>query len=44
MTYPVRVRHLSKTKIGVIIDPTPIREHLASHEARFTTELPPTAR
>lgn len=44
VTYPVRVRHLSKTKIGITIDPTPIREHIASHEARFTTELPPTAR
>jgi hypothetical protein len=44
VTYPVRVRHLSKTTLGVSIDPTPIRDHLASHEARFSTELPPTAR
>lgn len=44
VTYPVQVRHLSKTKIGVTIDPAPIREHLARHEARFTTGLPPTAR
>jgi hypothetical protein len=44
VTYPVRVRHLSKTEIGVSIDPAPIREHMATHEARFTLELPPTAR
>jgi hypothetical protein len=44
VTYPIRVRHLSTTKIGVSIDPAPIRDHLATHEARFTLELPPTAR
>jgi hypothetical protein len=44
VTYPVRVRHLSTTKIGVSIDPAPIRDHLATHEARFALELPPTAR
>lgn len=44
VTYAVQVRHLSKTKIGVTIDPAPIREHVASHQARLTTDLPPTAR
>ena len=44
VTYPITVRHLSKTQVGVAIDPTPIREHAAGHEPRFTTEPPPTAR
>jgi hypothetical protein len=44
VTYPVHVRHLGKAKIGVSIDPAPIREHLATHKASFTRELPPTAR
>jgi hypothetical protein len=44
VAYPVRVRHLSTTKIGVSIDPTPIREHVATHEGHFTTAPPPTTR
>lgn len=44
LTVPVHARHITKTKIAVNIDLDPAREHIASHQARLTTELPPTAR
>jgi len=40
----VTARHLSKTKVAVSIDLAPVREHVASHQARIVTELPITAR
>ncbi|WP_055518283.1 hypothetical protein [Streptomyces ossamyceticus] len=44
VTYPVRLCHRTRTEAAVAFDLAPVREHIASHEARFTTELPPTAR
>jgi phage FluMu protein Com len=44
VVFPATARHTGKTTVSVTIDPAPIRDHLASHEARFTMELPPTAR
>lgn len=44
LTLPVRLRFRTTTEIAVSIDLAPLREHVASHEARIVTELPPTAR
>ncbi|MFM9593349.1 hypothetical protein ACKI1O_28675 [Streptomyces scabiei] len=44
VTYPVRLRHRTRTEAEVAFDLAPVREHMAGHEASFTTELPPTAR
>ncbi|MGW0372454.1 hypothetical protein ACWDZW_26900 [Streptomyces coeruleorubidus] len=41
---PVRLRHASRTVVHLGFDLSQAREHLATHEARITTELPPTAR
>lgn len=41
---PVRARHLTKVEVAVHVDLDPVREHIASHQAAFTMELPPTAR
>jgi len=41
---PVRARHLSRTVVSLAFDLDQAREHLATHEATFTTDLPPTAR
>lgn len=41
---PVRCRHVSTTVVQVGFDFSQAREHAATHEATFTTELPPTAR
>ncbi|PAZ15667.1 hypothetical protein CLM62_12790 [Streptomyces sp. SA15] len=42
--FPVRARHRSRTEVEVSVDLDPVREHVASHAARYVTELPPTAR
>jgi hypothetical protein len=44
VTYPVRLRHSARTEATIAFDLAPVREHMAGHEVRFTTELPPTAR
>jgi hypothetical protein len=44
VTYPVRLRHRTRAEATVAFDLAPVREHMASHEARVITELPPTAR
>ncbi|MDG9717414.1 hypothetical protein [Streptomyces sp. DH24] len=41
---PVRVRHDSRTVVRLHFDLSQAREHLATHEARIASELPPTAR
>lgn len=41
---PMRVRQTGPTTYTVHFDLSPVREHVATHTARFTTELPPTAR
>lgn len=38
--FPVSARHVSKTKVALSVDLTPVREHAASHQTRFATELP----
>ncbi|MFD9192976.1 hypothetical protein ACFWCA_32780 [Streptomyces phaeochromogenes] len=40
----MRVHHRSTTEVAIAVDLAPVREHAASHEAHFTTDLPPTAR
>lgn len=42
--FPVRTRYSSTTEAVVSFDLGPVYEHVASHEASFTLELPPTAR
>ncbi|MFF9324031.1 hypothetical protein ACF1AY_04860 [Streptomyces sp. NPDC014776] len=41
---PVTYRHATPTVVALSFDLSQAREHLATHEARITTELPPTAR
>jgi hypothetical protein len=44
VAFPVSFRHLSTTELAISFDLALVREHIASHEARYVTELPPTAR
>jgi hypothetical protein len=44
VTFPVTAQHRSRTEMTVHVDLDPVREHVASHRAPLTTELPPTAR
>ncbi|MFD9192980.1 hypothetical protein ACFWCA_32800 [Streptomyces phaeochromogenes] len=40
---PVRA-HQRGVQVTLAVDLSQVRDHAATHEARFTTELPPTAR
>lgn len=42
--FPVRAQHRTRTEVEIAVDLAPVREHAVSHQARFTTSLPPTAR
>lgn len=44
VVFPVSARHVTNTEVRLSADLAPVREHAASHEARFTAEQPPTAR
>lgn len=41
---PVTTRQLNPTTYALHFDLDQVREHIATHQASFTIELPPTAR
>jgi hypothetical protein len=43
IAFPVNAAYLSKTEVAVSVDLAPVNEHLASHQASLTTELPAPA-
>ncbi|NUS74981.1 MAG: hypothetical protein HOV70_02115 [Streptomyces sp.] len=40
----VQAHQVSRTEYAIHIDLSQAREHIGTHRARLTTELPPTAR